>query len=67
MSKPGACHHLSFPLSPVLSYLYENIFLTQFDTLVPNYSEGGYFLKMKPILALTIIISITLGNKGTEK
>ena len=33
----------------------KNNFLIQFDILLPNYSEGGYFLKMKLISALTII------------
>ena len=55
MSKPGACRHLSFATNPVLSNFKCKInFLIQFDILVPNYSEGGYFLKMKPILALTM-------------
>ena len=43
-SKPGACHHLSFATNPVLSnFIGKLIFFTQFDILVPNYSQGGYF------------------------
>ena len=32
----------------------KNNFFKQFDILVPNYSEKGYFFKMKQILVLTI-------------
>ena len=40
-SKPGACHHLSFTINPVLSNFIGKIhFFEQFHIFVPNYSEG---------------------------
>ena len=49
--KPGACRHLSFATNVLSNFIFEIIFLMQFNILVPNYSEVGYFFKIKQILA----------------
>ena len=54
--KQNCIENFIYAILPEHLKLYRKIIFIQFDILVPNYSEGGYFFKTKQIYIYALII-----------